>query len=66
MGKTGAILGPLVFGMVSATLLGNQRVTLLTIGLFFVVGLILLQRVPAGGPTITIPSPTEGEGEGVT
>jgi len=62
VGKTGAILGPIVFGMVSATLLGNQRVALLTIGLFFVVGLILLQRVPAGGPTITIPSPHRGGG----
>jgi len=62
VGKTGAILGPLVFGMVSATLLGNQRVALLTIGLFFVVGFILLQRVPAGGPTITIPSPHRGGG----
>src|SRR5437899_4995933 len=51
VGKTGAILGPIVFGMVSAILLGNQRVALVTIGLFFVVGLILLQRVPAGGPT---------------
>jgi len=62
VGKTGAILGPIVFGMVSAMLLGNQRVALVTIGLFFVVGLILLQRVPAGGPTVTIPSPHRGGG----
>jgi UMF1 family MFS transporter len=46
VGKTGAILGPLVFGGVSWTLAGNQRAAILAIGLFFVVGLILLTRVP--------------------
>src|SRR3989441_3465318 len=44
VGKTGAILGPFVFGLVSAMLLGNQRAAIITVGLFFVVGLILLQR----------------------
>jgi hypothetical protein len=29
----------------------NQRVAIVTVGAFFVVGLLLLQRVPAGGPT---------------
>jgi len=53
VGKTGAILGPFVFGMVSAMLLGNQRAAIVTVGFFFVVGFILLQRVPAGGPTKT-------------
>ena len=62
VGKAGAILGPLVFGMVSAMLQGNQRAAIITVGFFFVAGLILLQRVPAGGPTITIPSPHPGEG----
>jgi UMF1 family MFS transporter len=52
VGKTGAILGPFVFGMVSAMLLGNQRVAIITVSAFFLVGLLLLQRVPAGGPTI--------------
>ncbi|HZC67724.1 MAG TPA: MFS transporter [Nitrospirales bacterium] len=52
VGKTGAILGPLVFGLTSTLLGGNQRVAIVTVGLFFVVGLILLQRVPAGGPTV--------------
>ncbi|TAL11722.1 MAG: MFS transporter [Nitrospirae bacterium] len=52
VGKSGAILGPLVFGLVSAALGGNQRIAIVTVGLFFVAGLILLQRVPAGGPTV--------------
>ena len=51
VGKTGAILGPFVFGMVSVMLLGNQRAAIITVGMFFVAGLLLLQRVPAGGPT---------------
>jgi UMF1 family MFS transporter len=57
VGKAGAILGPFVFGMVSVMLSGNQRAAIITVGLFFVAGFLLLQRVPAGGPTITIPSP---------
>jgi len=32
-------------------LLGNQRAAIITVGMFFVAGLLLLQRVPAGGPT---------------
>jgi len=52
VGKSGAILGPFVFGLTSTLLGGNQRVAIVTVGLFFVVGLILLQRVPAGGPTV--------------
>lgn len=50
-GKTASILGPLVFGGVSYALAGNQRAALLAVGLFFVIGLILLSRVRAGGPT---------------
>ena len=51
VGKTGAILGPLVFGVVSAAMGGNQRAAIVAVGLFFVVGLFLLARVRAGGPT---------------
>lgn len=50
-GKTASILGPLVFGVVSYSLAGNQRVAILAVGLFFLIGLILLSRVRAGGPT---------------
>jgi UMF1 family MFS transporter len=46
VGKSGAILGPLVFGGVSWLLSGNQRAAIAAVGLFFVVGLLLLRRVP--------------------
>ncbi|MBI1736614.1 MAG: MFS transporter [Candidatus Rokubacteria bacterium] len=52
VGKTGAILGPLVFGGVSFLLAGNQRAAILAVGSFFVIGLALLSRVRAGGPTV--------------
>jgi UMF1 family MFS transporter len=51
VGKTGAVMGPLVFGGVSWLLAGNQRGAILAVGLFFVVGFVLLSRVRAGGPT---------------
>jgi UMF1 family MFS transporter len=51
VGKTGAVMGPLVFGGVSWLLAGNQRAAIVAVGLFFVVGLALLSRVRAGGPT---------------
>jgi len=51
VGKTGAILGPLVFGLVSSSMRGDQRAAIVAVGLFFVVGLALLARVRAGGPT---------------
>lgn len=54
VGKTGAIMGPLVFGGVSWLLAGNQRAAMIAVGLFFVVGLALLSRVRAGGPTGTV------------
>ena len=54
VGKTGAIFGPLVFGGVSWLLSGNQRAAIVSVGLFFVVGLVLLGRVSAGGPTAAV------------
>lgn len=51
VGKTGAIMGPLVFGELSAAMGGNQRIAIFAIGSFFVVGFALLARVRAGGPT---------------
>jgi UMF1 family MFS transporter len=51
VGKTGAVMGPFVFGLVSWLMSGNQRAAILAIGLFFIVGLALLSRVRAGGPT---------------
>jgi hypothetical protein len=39
-----------VFGLVSWLLSGNQRVAIVAVGLFFVVGFFLVGRVGAGGP----------------
>jgi UMF1 family MFS transporter len=55
VGKTGAIAGPLVFGGVSLATGGDQRAAIAVIGLFFLVGLVLLARVDAGGPTTSVP-----------
>ena len=54
-GKSAAILGPLVFGAVSHATGGNQRLGILTVGLFFVVGLALLARMRSGGPLMVVP-----------
>lgn len=43
-GKASAVVGTFLFGLISY-ITGNQRISVLTIGLFFVVGLILLERV---------------------
>jgi UMF1 family MFS transporter len=45
VGKSSAVLGPIVFGTVSHALGGNQRAAVLAVGGFFVLGLLLLQRV---------------------
>ncbi len=50
-GKTAAIFGPMVFGVASRLSGGNQRVAIVAVGLFFLVGLLLVARVRAGGPT---------------
>lgn len=51
-GKSSAVLGPLVFGAVSYLLGGDQRAAVVSVGVFFVVGLALLQRVrPASPPS---------------
>ena len=41
-GRFSAVLGPLTFGWVSVTT-GSQRIALGTIGVFFLVGLVLLR-----------------------
>jgi UMF1 family MFS transporter len=48
-GKSAAVMGPLVFGIISHAAGGNQRAGILAIGVFFVVGLALVSRVQAGG-----------------
>ena len=44
-GKSSSVLGPLIFGQISLATGGNQRLAVLAIGAFFLVGLTLLQRV---------------------
>jgi len=43
-GKASAVIGTFLFGLISY-ITGDQRISVLTIGLFFVAGYILLQRV---------------------
>lgn len=43
-GKSSAIVGPLVFGIISFTT-GNQRTAILSIAVFFIIGLAILSRV---------------------
>ena len=51
VGKSSAILGPLVFGEVSSAF-GSQRPAILSVAAFFIIGLILLSRVKGGGPNV--------------
>ena len=51
VGKSSAVIGPLVFGQVSAAF-GSQRPAILSIAVFFVAGLALLGRVRGGGPNV--------------
>ena len=53
-GKSSSVVGPLVFGGISRALGGNQRVAILSVAAFFLVGLVLLQRV-------RIPAPPTGQ-----
>ncbi len=51
VGKSSAIAGPLIFGQISATF-RNQRPAILSIAVFFLVGMILLKSVRGGGPNV--------------
>jgi UMF1 family MFS transporter len=51
-GKTSAILGPVIFGQISRATGGNQRVAILSVGVMFVIGLVALAGVRAGGPAL--------------
>ena len=43
--RLAAIIGPMTYGLVTLLTAGNHRVAILSTGLFFVVGLLLLMRV---------------------
>jgi UMF1 family MFS transporter len=51
VGKSSAIMGPLVFGQISAVF-GSQRPAILSIASFFIIGLLLLLRVKGGLPNV--------------
>jgi UMF1 family MFS transporter len=55
VGKSSAVIGPLVFGSVSSTL-GSQRPAILSVAFFFLAGLIIIQSVKGGGPNIKVSS----------
>ncbi len=50
VGKSSAVIGPLLFGFISSTL-GSQRPAILSIAFLFIIGLFLLSRVKSGGPS---------------
>ena len=51
-GKSSSVIGPILFGTLSHALGGNQRAAILSIAAFFLVGLILLQRVKVQPTTV--------------
>ena len=44
-GRLSAIVGPLTYGLVTWLTTGNHRLAILSTGVFFVVGLLLLRKV---------------------
>ena len=44
MDKTSTLVGPLTFGVVSA-ISGNQNLAVLSVGIFFIIGMLLLKNV---------------------
>jgi MFS transporter, UMF1 family len=51
VGKSSAIMGPLVFGYLSSTF-GSQRPAVLSIVLFFLLGFIIIKTVKGGQPNV--------------
>ncbi|MCX6136480.1 MAG: MFS transporter [Ignavibacteriales bacterium] len=43
-GKSSAVIGTFLFGLISYAT-GNQRISILSVGVFFIVGLVLLQQI---------------------
>ncbi|MCX5813137.1 MAG: MFS transporter [Proteobacteria bacterium] len=52
VGKSSAIMGPLVFGYLSSTF-GSQRPAVLSIALFFLLGFIIIKTVSGGQPNVS-------------
>lgn len=51
VGKSSAIAGPLVFGIIS-TQFSSQRPAIFSVAIFFLVGLLILKYVKGGGPNV--------------
>jgi UMF1 family MFS transporter len=51
VGKSSAIVGPLIFGLISSSF-GSQRPAILSVVTFFLVGMIILKNVKGGGPNV--------------
>jgi UMF1 family MFS transporter len=51
VGKSSAILGPLIFGQLSTTF-RSQRPAILSVAAFFLIGMMILSTVKGGGPNI--------------
>jgi UMF1 family MFS transporter len=51
VGKSSAILGPLIFGQLSTTF-KSQRPAIISIAAFFLIGMIILWSVRGGGPNV--------------
>jgi UMF1 family MFS transporter len=47
-GKSSAVIGPLVYGIISD--ISNERYAVLALGIFFISGLIILQKVKEPKP----------------
>ncbi|MHB8881715.1 MAG: MFS transporter [Thermodesulfovibrionales bacterium] len=61
VGKSSAIAGPLLFGYLSSTF-HSQRPAILSISIFFGLGLLMIRGVNSGGPNVgtDLPSPATG------
>jgi len=51
VGKSSAIVGPLIFGLISSSF-GSQRPAILFVAAFFLAGIVILKTVKGGGPNI--------------
>ncbi len=52
VGKSSAIMGPILFGTLSSTF-GSQRPAVLSVSLFFIIGYLILRGVQGGKPNVT-------------
>jgi UMF1 family MFS transporter len=50
-GKSSAVIGPLIFGYISSTF-GSQRPAILSVAMFFIIGMIILYSVDGGHSNI--------------